>query len=219
MKGKSFIEPLFNGIINGTVSQFVEIVNNKNYPLSDEDLIIEEYSNPTLKGVNLAQKREIGILPNGTSYYEIVHVMSSVYKIGETVYLKEPYSLVESRSKFARDGVKVGTVIYKYDGGWGDKTWRNKLFMPAKYARYFIEITAVRCERLQDISDGDCEREGICPVWENGFVVSWSNKSDGKTYTTRKEAYAALIDKINGKGTWESNPYVWVYNFKLLKNK
>ena len=126
------------------------------------------------------------------------------YKAGEIVYLKEPY-------------LPIMRTIYKYDGGDCDPKlkWKNKLFMPARYARYFIEITAVRCKRLRNISDGDCELEGIFPVCDNTWIVGWSNKSDGKIYESRKQAYAALINKINGKGTWECNPFVWVYDFKL----
>lgn len=99
--------------------------------------------------------------------------------------------------------------------------WKNKLFMPQWAARHFIEITAVRAERLQDISEEDCLKEGITrqqiirldQVWyQNGFSV---NGLIG--WPTAQQTYAALIDKINGKGIFQSNPYVWVYDFKLIK--
>ena len=132
------------------------------------------------------------------------------YKAGETVYLKEPYFI----------DIK-GDVCYKYEPQellipmcTKNVKWQNKLFMPARYARYFIEITDLRCERLQQITDSDCVKEGICinPNYDedvkNGLRISSSS------YIVN---YAELIDTINGKGTWESNPYVWVYSFKLLK--
>ena len=87
----------------------------------------------------------------------------------------------------------------------------------AKYARYFIEITGVRCEKVQDISRLDCDKEGIrsrvkgVPPYDLIYQVPGSPNY----YYTTKQAYAALFDKINGKGAWESNPYVWVYDFKL----
>lgn len=85
----------------------------------------------------------------------------------------------------------------------------------------WIRITKVRIQRLQDISDNDCIKEGIFE--DSGddkfppsiFYDFEGNKDDG--FDTPREAYAALIDKINGKGTWESNPYVWVYEFELVK--
>jgi hypothetical protein len=143
------------------------------------------------------------------------------YKAGEKVFIKEPYFW------HSRGGI-IGKLYYKY-GEEGvmllNLKWKNKLSMPARYARYFLEITAVRCERLQDISYDDCLQEGIKEamnerVYHKGKYVHGIPFGDMfmQMYNTPKEAYAALIDSINGKGTWESNPYVWVYAFKF-KNK
>jgi hypothetical protein len=201
MKGICFKEPLFHAVVNGTKTQTRRIIEPQ--PIDKPEFYA-------------FFKRWVYWL-----FGESNPVKKPRYKLGEKVYLKEPYYHFIPNSLEDAIGIRAKT-FYKYYCGIetnhrDDKKWKNKLFMPAKYARYFIEITGVRCERLQDISDGDCEREGICPVWENGFIVAWSNKSDGKTYTTRKESYAALIDKINGKNTWEINPFVWVYDFKLVK--
>ena len=91
--------------------------------------------------------------------------------------------------------------------------WNNKMFVRADYMLHRIRITKVRIQRLQDISDVDCMAEGINYYEQEGF--SWC--STGELFDTPREAYAALIDKISGKGTWESNPYVWVYEFELMK--
>lgn len=45
-----------------------------------------------------------------------------------------------------------------------------------------------------------------------GDIIAFSNN-----FATAKESFACLIDKMSGKGTWESNPYVWVYDFELIK--
>ena len=95
---------------------------------------------------------------------------------------------------------------------------KNKLFMSERHARYFIEITDIRCKRVQDISDDDCFSEGIYKV--DSLSTRKCYQFDDSNYAefyTPKQAYAALFDKINGKGTWESNPYVWVYDYKLVK--
>jgi hypothetical protein len=123
------------------------------------------------------------------------------YKSGETLYLKEPYFISA-----------YGELVYKYGNDWENIEWKNKLFMPESYARYFIEITGVRCERLQDISDEDCMKEGILSY---GGGQWYAIGEDGDIYSTPQAAYADLIDKINGKGTWERNQFVWVYDFKL----
>ena len=90
-----------------------------------------------------------------------------------------------------------------------------------------IRITNVRIQRLQDISDEDCLREGITDMGiggslrysftknvkqTNGDVIDFSNN-----FASAKEAFANLIDKISGKGTWQNNPFVWVYDFELIK--
>lgn len=99
--------------------------------------------------------------------------------------------------------------------------WNNKMFVRADYMLHRIRINKVRIQRLQEISDNDCIKEGIFE--DSGddkfppsiFYDFEGNKDDG--FDTPREAYAALIDKISGKGTWESNPYVCVYEFELVK--
>lgn len=151
------------------------------------------------------------------------------YKVGDIVYLKEPYRISninggyefiyqfsKARVKFtgsAKDLEKL--LIQQKKSKYG---WLNKLFMPESAARVFIEITDVRAERLQDISEEDCIKEGIfyAPVqilsWIEELTPMWSNGFN--LYETPQKAYAALIDHINGKGTWSSNPLVYVYGFK-----
>lgn len=98
--------------------------------------------------------------------------------------------------------------------------WTNKMFVKADLMPHHIKITGVKVERLQDISDEDCLKEGIYE--DSGddkfppsiFYDFEGNKDDG--FDTPREAFAALIDKVSGKGTWESNPYVWVYEFELF---
>jgi hypothetical protein len=133
------------------------------------------------------------------------------YKKDETVYLKEPY--LATINLFPCEN----RVIYKFEyDNPPNYYWENKLFMPQKYARCFIKITDVRTEQLQNISAEDCVREGIeefegfyfCP---SGCFIT----PDYGNILTPQTAYAALINKINGKRTWERNPLVYVYDFVL----
>ena len=98
---------------------------------------------------------------------------------------------------------------------WADITespgWNNKMFVCAGLMPHQIRITNVRIERLQDISEEDCVKEGI---WEAQQVNYTS--IDGIPYSPR-EAFATLIDKVSGRGTWKSNPWVYVYEFELVK--
>ena len=106
------------------------------------------------------------------------------------------------------------------------KGWKNKMFVRADACKHQIRITDVRVERLHGISDEDCLAEGIYPYYygdekEKRFYDIPPNgySFDGMDchYPTPREAFANLIDKVSGKGTWDSNPYVWVYDFELVK--
>lgn len=109
------------------------------------------------------------------------------------------------------------------------KGWNNKMFVGPNLMPHQIRITNVRVERLQDISDEDCLAEGVV-INEpkiKGSIKSYypckylkqcaDNVGWGRVFDTPQKAYAELIDKVSGKGTWERNPYVFVYDFELIK--
>ena len=96
----------------------------------------------------------------------------------------------------------------------------NKMFVRADLMPYKIRITDVRVERLQDISDGECLKEGIQPFYYNGCKFppdGYTFDNGASHFNTPRKAYASLMDKVCGKGTWERNPFVWVYDFELVK--
>lgn len=95
------------------------------------------------------------------------------------------------------------------------KGWTNKMFVKAELMHHHIRITNVRAEMLQDISDEDCLREGILPITDMHDITNYYFGESDEYYTPR-EAFAALIDKVGGRGTWESNPFVFVYSFELV---
>ena len=91
------------------------------------------------------------------------------------------------------------------------------MFVKADLMPHRIRITDIRAERLQDISEEDCLAEGIVDFESRinkAHFYSITDKS--ATYGTAKKPYSLLIDKIAGKGTWKRNPYVFVYEFKLI---
>ena len=101
-----------------------------------------------------------------------------------------------------------------------DMGWFNKMFVRANQMPHQIRITNVRVEKLQDISDEDCIKEGIrdysTPA-ERRYGFSDFKVETIVAFRSPREAYAALIDRISGKGTWDSNPFVFVYEFELVK--
>ena len=100
--------------------------------------------------------------------------------------------------------------------------WTNKMFVKANFMPHRIRITGIRVERLQDINNEDCLREGIRKsVVEYGDkkIVQWTYSTEKITtwFDSPRDAFAALIDRISGRGTWQRNPWVFVYEFELIK--
>ena len=134
---------------------------------------------------------------------------SSRFKVGEVVAVAQKYKDIALDMP-----VELAAELIKQPG------WNNKMFVKADLMPHRVRITNIRVERLQDISDEDCIAEGIYPKangrWYCYDVVRRMGVSYDP-YPDPREAYAALIDKISGKGTWESNPWVFVYDFELVK--
>ena len=97
---------------------------------------------------------------------------------------------------------------------------RNKMFVAPSLMPHQIRITDVRVEKLQDISDEDCIKEGVRKVInENGIYVQYYvGKGDNTcSFENPREAFAHLINKVSRKDVWKENPYVFVYDFELVK--
>lgn len=139
---------------------------------------------------------------------------SSRYKLGETIAIAQKYEDLAKNDDFSVFVAKRGVLLGL------EKGCHNKMFVRADLMPHHICITNIRVERLQDISDEDCIAEGIYPKangrWYCYDVVGRIGVSYDP-YPDPREAYAALIGNISGKDTWESNPWVFVYDFELVK--
>ncbi len=146
------------------------------------------------------------------------------YKVGEVVAIAQSYKdLGYDPDSLDRDPKDLGIRGFmKHSAG-----WNNKMFVSAAACKKHIRITGVKCERLQDISDEDCLKEGIVRQEvisdESPFLYAYDAFLNGESgyfasrwFKNPKEAFAALIDKVSGKGTWESNPFVFAYEFELI---
>lgn len=146
------------------------------------------------------------------------------YKVGEIVAVAQNYFSTYDESKWGNgiwyNEFADGSDITNHAG------WINKMFVKAEYMPHQIRITGIRCERLQDISDEDCMKEGVLEHPYRGYMVDgivYKNSKDKEyngslqIFDTPREAFAVLIDKVSGRGTWKSNPWVVVYEFELVK--
>ena len=100
--------------------------------------------------------------------------------------------------------------------------YENKMFVKADMMPHRIIIRKVDVQRLQSISDEDCMKEGIMEgefmnTWDRFYFDEWGDVANHITFKRPRDAYRDLIDRISGKGTWQRNPWVYVYTFELLK--
>ena len=144
------------------------------------------------------------------------------YKVGEVVAVAQRYRDIMD---YLADSFIQPAPGYLTD----NPGYNNKMFVRADLMPHQIRFTNVRAERLQDITEEDCLKEGVdkgyLGYYINGLKTKdWKKEShvekDGKTYRlfpTPRKAFAALIDMIHGKGTWDSNPWVYAYEHELVK--
>lgn len=150
--------------------------------------------------------------PHGSKQEE--YIKSARYSIGEIVAVAQSYKDA---------GVNPDSIVsYKEDGtpvtAIQSPGWTNKMFTRADLMPHQIRITGIRIERLQDISDEDCLREGVRYIeYIDSYYFERTDREEWFYFNAAREAFAALIDKVSGRGTWESNPYVVVYGFELVK--
>ena len=167
---------------------------------------------------------EWGIDDKGKCYLTITYSTGltedvyPAYQIGEEIAIAQAYQTLRWP---ALPGIDWETII---DEVTHSKGWNNKMFVKAEYMPHRIRITDIKAEHLQDISDEDCLREGIFEdAEEHGglFTTPFYDfvGNDGDGFTTPRAAFAALIDRISGRGTWKSNPWVVAYEFELISKE
>lgn len=118
----------------------------------------------------------------------------------------------------------TGNFVYRADNillpkesiGFGK--WKPSIFMPKEAARIFLKVTNVRVERLQDISEEDAVDEGVRKCTLEDCEDLWENYNGFMGFYEAKDSFQSLWQSINAKKhPWESNPWVWVYEFERIE--
>ena len=150
------------------------------------------------RGNTLVYENEYG------DFIDVRHSKYTRYKLGEVVAVSQCYN----------DVVQEFTDLAFVPGS------TNKMFVRADLMPHQIRITGIRCERLQDISDEDCVKEGVrvgSQALEYPYYFIDTKQFLICDYKSPRRAFAALIDKVSGRATWDRNPWVVVYEFELVK--
>lgn len=133
------------------------------------------------------------------------------YKIGEVVAIAQSYETI-----YHEKGLETLDMLVS---NWkNSKGWRNKMFVRSDLMSHHIRIANIKIQRLQEISNEDCLKEGIEEHLKNVQYGFSSNIGYCGQYPfpNPREAFASLIDKVSGRGTWNNNPYVFAYEFELI---
>ena len=141
-------------------------------------------------------------------------VIEPRYNVGEIVAVAQRYDSFLHPNN--------GVIEHDYQTtALASKGWDNKMFVKADLMPHQIQIRDLRIERLQDISEEDCMKEGVYRDYgdtefppQEFYDYDW-NEDNG--FDTPREAFASLIDKVSGRGTWDRNPFVWRIEFELVK--
>lgn len=112
---------------------------------------------------------------------------------------------------------------YRWEVGQSPLRWRTSRYMPRWASRITLEITGVRVERLQHISDADAIAEGVEGhyiedgwYWRN-YLLTDEDAAISPMLNCPKESFRSLWQSINGADSWEANQWVWVIEFKRVK--
>lgn len=142
--------------------------------------------------------------PNGGEKSPLGWIKSN-YQIGDILWVRE---------SFAKPPIYAFGVKYIYKAGFNESIcgWKPSIHMPKEAARIFLEVTNVRVERLNDISEGDAISEGIISKNEKLFF-DYENKTFH--YLSPQNSFKSLWNSINKN--LEENPFVWVYTFERIE--
>jgi predicted solute-binding protein len=154
----------------------------------------------------------------------------SPYQLDDVLYVRETFAPVPSGHV---DGIQTGPFIYRADRNDDGVTkwsadWKPSVHMPKAAARSFLRITAVKVERLQDITEADAIAEGVenmlqhlecgVPMYYKYDVTKkeamelgghWAHVANDAVHS-----FESLWNKINGPESWDANPYVFAYTFE-----
>jgi hypothetical protein len=208
--------PMVRALLNGTKTQTRRAVKFQKHgdglpPIPDEAWIEHSYEKPEHGNVPCLK------VPYGHGDEQVIYRHFPRFEPGMRAWVKETFGSPDADHPLCKGGrtIEQGMrLVYRANpsgkSSQGSFVWRPSIFMPRWASRITLEITEVRVERLQSISEEDAIAEGI----DHDFRLSMKGG-----HFSCVGAYADLWDSINGKGSWNANPWCWCISFRVLENK
>jgi hypothetical protein len=145
------------------------------------------------------------VFNKGKYEFDIIKIKCPYGNVGDLIWVRETWAEIN------------GDIIYKSSGDtMFPPIWKPSIHMSKKHSRIWLSNEGVRIERLLDISDEDCLKEGVYFDKDSGYYFISDAAIIGNTAF---EAFESLWIEINGIKSWESNPWVWVIDFKKILKK
>ncbi|EMH0132408.1 TPA: hypothetical protein ACKRXS_002218 [Proteus mirabilis] len=198
-RGIIFNAEMVRAILDGRKTQTRRVMNNQPCTLSGETISVQQ------DDFNF---RWAGDLHNDTSGW----FPCPLGKIGDRLWVRETWRKFDFSdecgcSEYPCGCPENGAIMYRATQDDGESKWRPSIHMPRRYSRILLEITNVRVERLNDISNDDAKSEG-CWYGRGGGVPDKA--------LTPSDQFPTLWEEIYGDGSWSSNPWVWVIEFRKV---
>jgi hypothetical protein len=139
----------------------------------------------------------------------LLDVLKNVkFKIGDILWVRETWNMTVQ-----------GSFYYRADMDEKGDVWKPSIFMPHVACRLRLEVTNIRVEKLNDISKEDAISEGL--EWGLHTILNRPRFKNyygetGAWYHDPIDSYKSLWESINGKGSWNKNPWVWCISFKKI---
>ena len=143
-------------------------------------------------------------------------------QVGDRLWVRESWKHIEGGAVYdAAGGIMDSNdpeTIYRASRPNHSGPWKPSIHMPRWASRILLEVTGVRVEQLNEISEADAKAEGA--MFHDGRGIGHSGwRHDYKdVHANARSSFARLWESINGPGSWEANPFVWVIEFKRIDN-
>lgn len=154
-------------------------------------------------------------------------------EVGDVLWVRETFAEARVPNNTVTDDENV-SYIYRAEDPPVSSGWKPSIFMPKAACRLFLEVTEKKIELIQDISEEDSKAEGVlenlcasnktCPsslckkecIGKGEFARYPIDHDDLPLYSA-KESFQSLWHSINGEESWNSNPEVKAYSFKIVE--
>lgn len=218
-----FSGPMVRAILDGRKTQTRRTVKLEIDFLGAGGRSGDEWDNPRYWGwENQDRPGSFVVLKKENSYD--IQIQCPYGNVGDRLWVRETWQSLAAMNQCHK--LDDSYVYRATDPDWETMDgwkWRPSIFMPRDASRLELEIIGVRVERLSHISNADCVAEGIDPIGDEKNigrclgreVYTQAGRIEGKCSTVR-QLFSELWTNVNGPGSWASNPWVWVVEFKRL---